>query len=130
MTSFPDPPDSPRRPTPVRVLMAQEAAEQIAVDRESEQRESTGQGRYEAATRPPRVIEVDGAEWTVIAAGSTRTGAGSDHGAPLLLVRFERSGAGSEVAAREALAVTASLDGLSDDALVELMLRARPSLCR
>jgi len=106
--------------------MAQEAVERAGVERESAEGEAPTRGREQATHGLPRIIEVDGAEWTVSAAGSTRTGTGSDHGAPLLLVRFERSGEGSEGNAREALAVAASLDELGDDALVQLMARTRP----
>jgi len=138
MSLLPDPPESPRRPTPVRVLMSQEAAERAGVERAAVERvavepefgkeETPGQGRERAASQPPLIIEVDGAEWTVSAAGTARTGTGSDRGAPLLLVRFERSGEGSEQGTREALAVATSLDEMSYDALLELMARSRPVL--
>jgi len=131
MTSLPDSPDSPRRPTPVRVLMAQEAAERAGVETEAERKDASGNGRGGSSPRAPRIITADGAEWTVTAAGSTRSGTGSDRGAPLLLVRFERNGVGSGMGssgaeAREALAVTTSLDDMGDAALLELMARTRP----
>jgi hypothetical protein len=71
-----------------------------------------------------RAFEADGAKWTVTPIGATRSGSGTDRGAPLLLLRFEKEGT-PEPSAREGLAVASSLDDLYDDDLAELLLRSR-----
>jgi hypothetical protein len=100
---------------------------------------------------PPRLLETGQGRWEVIPAGISRSGHIRDAGALLLLVRFNpvdgeagenredrenREGRKDSEAGetgtpgprrpREGLAVARSLDDLSDDALEDLLGRARP----
>jgi hypothetical protein len=108
------------RPTPVREIMQPEPA-------------SVAEG-----SGPPsvRTVEADGVRWEVQETGATRSGSGSDRGAPLLYLRFDRVEPGAEAeappreagtGARECLAVATSLDDLTDDGLEELLARSRPA---
>lgn len=71
-----------------------------------------------------RTLHADGEEWIAEVTGQTRSGTGSDAGAPLLYIGFSpaRSPA-SRV--REGIAVATSIDDLSDADLEELFSRAR-----
>jgi hypothetical protein len=71
-----------------------------------------------------RILQSEGEEWVVREAGSTRSGSGSDRGAPLLLLRFSRVAA-PDAPLREALAVSSSLDEIEDEDLEELFRRSR-----
>lgn len=71
-----------------------------------------------------RTIESEGNRWIVQEAGATRSGSGSDRGAPLLFLRFEMVDAPSPTV-REGLAVASSLEDLNDDDLLDLFLRSR-----
>lgn len=73
----------------------------------------------------PRTFISGGEEWTVRITGRTRSGTGSDSGAPLLYLSFARVD-GSANPTREAIAVGTSLDDLSDDELETLLRRLSP----
>lgn len=72
-----------------------------------------------------RALEIDGEEWIVREQGRTRSGAGSDAGAPLLYLVFAR---GSDPArpVRHMTAVGRALMELDDVHLRELWDRSKP----
>jgi hypothetical protein len=109
MTLPPDEPDPPHRPTPVRILMQSEAATPTDVPAETVLRK----------------IESGKDHWTVREAGATRSGSGTDRGAPMLLLQFEKVEA-PEVPPQVCYAVAESLDNLDDEDLIELLRRSRP----
>jgi hypothetical protein len=72
-----------------------------------------------------RTFLARGEEWTAQVTGQTRSGSGSDAGAPLLYLGFASAGT-PEVLVREGIAVALVLDDLSDEDLESLFVRARP----
>jgi hypothetical protein len=83
---------------------------------------SEDDGAFDGALR---FFESDGETWVVREVGQTRSGTGSDSGAPLLLLEFARS-IDPEKPLRKNLAVATSLDALGDEELGELLQRSRP----
>jgi len=72
-----------------------------------------------------RTFLVRGEEWIAQVTGQTRSGSGSDSGAPLLYLGFASVGA-PDLLVREGIAVARVLDDLSDEDLESLFVRARP----
>jgi hypothetical protein len=72
-----------------------------------------------------RTFLAHGEEWVAQVTGQTRSGSGSDSGAPLLYLAFASAGT-PDVLVREGIAVAQVLDDLSDEDLETLFVRARP----
>jgi hypothetical protein len=88
--------------------------------------------REESSSTMEELREVSGEgneDWFVRVGGTQRTGTAPDEGATLLLLFFQRSREG-DVPEREVLAPARSLDGLTDEALLELLGRSRPYRAR
>ena len=95
------------RPTPVRATMAPEPAQ-------------------EPVEQPTRAFQRGDEAWVARVEGRSRTGLPGDPGrAPLLLVSFAREGTG-ERPELEVLRVGRTLEGLTEDELLEGLDRARP----
>jgi hypothetical protein len=68
----------------------------------------------------------EGRTWRVTLLGRTRSGTGTDAGAPLALLGFRPEPEREGLEAREVLAVVTELDALADDELRALLERAGP----
>jgi hypothetical protein len=74
---------------------------------------------------PRRTFVTGGEEWVAQVTGQTRSGTGSDAGAPLLYLAFALTRTPTAWA-REGIAVARSIDDLTDEDLESLFARARP----
>ncbi len=107
MTADSSDPDRPSRPTPVRAAMGK------------------SQPLKAESQAPSRIFDLEAQRWIVRAAGATRSGTGSDTGAPLLFLTFAREEE-PDRPVREAIAVASDLEALTWDELEELFARSRP----
>lgn len=117
------------RPIPVRSVVPAAGPEPAAARDAS----SPDPAAPPAPSLPPRLLETPQGRWEVRPIGQRRTGHGRDAGALLLLVRFDPLAGGEGEAERppgleprEGLGVARSLDDLDDEALEQLLERARP----
>jgi hypothetical protein len=119
------------RPIPVRSVAPATATESVA----SRDASASDPAPPPPPSQPPRILETEQGRWEVRPIGRTRTGHGRDAGALLLLVRFDPVEAGGgegeterprALQPREGLGVARSLEDLDDEALEELLERARP----
>ncbi len=121
--------DPLHRPTPVRESLGSSESERAADsaaepgDGYAKPASPSGTG---GALEPAglRCVDTPEGRWAVRVDGATRTGCGSDAGAPLLMVTFTLEGEGAPDQ-RQVLAVGTSLDALSDEDLADLHRRAR-----